>query len=483
MRADDAQRTSQRSDEALVSAAQAGDATAYSALFDRHRPAVEHLAVCLTRERASEALVGTVFAEGLSRVLAGEADEAAIRPWLLGLTLDAHGAASPDSAASRAWQSLTPVHRTVLWHTVVEEAPAAETALVAGVRPQEIPALRAGAETALRTAYLTRQREDAAALHARTHLDDLSAHADACATCLGLWWAVEDLTHAHELAAATLGPVAGRYLREPTSRRAAPVRPRWVPAVLIATAATLLAATSAGALAVAQWGPSSVPTAWGGLPSVPSASASPTPDPETPEEPTPESTEPTTAAPSPDDEDTPEPSTEAPAPSTQPPDAPPPSAPPAAMGVGFAFGDPDRLATGGQRLVRINLQLVGEQASPGARQVTVRFGIDTTFRFSGASGLSCAPSSSAVTCTRTLRPGETARASVTVVADEVRGRAHVWSSDTSGSPRGHSFSFGPWAGGETPPPKPGPVPEDTPGPSGDDAPTSGDDDTRRPTTE
>ena len=480
MRADDAQRTSQRSDEALVQAAQAGDATAYSALFDRHRPAVEHLAACLTRERTSETLVGTVFADGLTRVLAGEADDVAIRPWLLRLTLAAHGATPPDSAALRAWQHLTPAQQAVLWHAVVEDVTGAEAALVVGTRATEVPALRAAAEAALRAAYLAGQREDAAVLHARTHLDDLSAHADACATCLGLWWAVEDLTHAHELAAAMLGPVAGRYLREPTSRRAAPVRPRWVPAVLIATAATLLAATSAGALAVAQWGPSSVPTAWGGLPSVPSASASTEPDAESPEEPTPEEPAPTTAEPSPADEETPEPSSDPPAPSTQAPDAPPPSAPPADMGVGFAFGDPDRLVNGGQRLVRMHLQLVGENAAPGARQVTVRFDIDTTFRFSGAAGLSCVPSSRSVTCTRTLRPGETADASVTVAADEVRGRAQVWSSDTSDSPRGHSFSFGPWAGGETPTPKPGRNPDE---PTGGDGPASEGDDVQDSTSE
>ncbi|OUZ11227.1 hypothetical protein BHE97_05125 [Aeromicrobium sp. PE09-221] len=481
MRADDAQRTSQRSDEALVDAARAGDATAYSTLFERHRPAVEHLALCLTHEGPSEMLVGTVFAEGLSRVLTGEAEGAAIRPWLLGLTLEAHGAAAPDSATSRAWRSLAPVHRAVLWHAIVEGAPATETAIVTGVRVKDIPALRTTAETALRTAYLTHQREDAAPLHARTHLDDLTAHADACATCLGLWWAVEDLAHAHELATATLGPAARRYLREPTSRRAAPARPRWVPAVLIATAATLLAATSAGALAVAQWGPSGVPSAWGGLPSVPNASSSPAPDSETAEEPTPETPDATRAEPSPEQKDAPEPSSATPPPSAEEPDTPSPSTPPATMGVGFAFGDPDRLTDGEQRLVRMNLQVVGEPAAPGARQVTVRFDIDTKFRFSGASGLSCAPSSNAVTCTRTLRPGETARASATVVADEVRGRAQVWSSDTSGSPRGHSFSFGPWPGGETPSPEP--IPEETTGPSDGDGPTSGDVDGRRPTSE
>lgn len=464
MRADDAQRTSPRSDAALVEAAQAGDATAYAALFDRHRPAIEHLAVCLTRESSPDALVGAVFAEGLTGVLAGEAAHTAIRPWLLRLTLAARGTALPESATLRAWHRLDPRQQAIIWHDVVDEAPVAETALVVGIEARQVPTLRDTALSALREAYLADQRDTAAPLHARTHLDDLAAHADDCATCLGLWWAAEDLHRAHELAAAMIGAAAGRYLREPTSRRAPRNRPRWVPAVLIATAATVLAATSAGALAVAQWGPGGVPTAWGGLPSVPSAGASPSPvaetededeDEATPEEPHPSATgsakkdhDPTTPAPEESDAATPSP------------EVPAPSALPASMGVGLAFSDPDRLADHGQRLVRMNLQLVGENASPGARQVTVRFDFQTAFSFAGASGLSCTPSSSSVTCTRTLRPGETARTSVTVAADEARGRTQVWSSDTSGSPRFHSFAFGPWAGSETPSPEPEPGRED-----------------------
>ncbi|MFD1860497.1 hypothetical protein EHW97_13090 [Aeromicrobium camelliae] len=441
-----------RDDASLVQATRGGDHAAYSELFERHRDAVEHLADIVTRGRGAETLVNATYVEGLGRVLDGGAAGAAFRPWILQVTVDCHGSPAPATTASAAFWSLTVGQQELIWSAVVDDAPVDSSELAA-------------AAERWRTEFLRRQRDDASARHARTHLDDLAGHADACATCLGLWWAADELATAPSLARTVLGPGGERYLRQPPlDRRRQRPRPRWVPATFVASVAAVLLATSIGALAVAQWGPGSVPPAW--RTSAPAPTPAPStdtapPSGNTPAEPTVSPT-PTAEPGSPTPDTAPTPSDTAPTPTPTAPTTGGGPSVPEAMSVGFAFGDPrdEYVSRNGAtyQARHIRFQVVAEPAQGTHRRtVMMRFEFAGAVTFLGSSAeLSCTPSFRTVTCTTALAPGNSVTGTLTVEDPQGSGRARVHTSDDPSAVRDHIFDFGPWAGAESasPPPPP-----------------------------
>jgi len=452
--------TRRRSDVTLIKAVRAGDPHAYAELFDRHRASVERLAHARRRDGSAAELVGSVFADGLRRILDGEADDVAVRPWLLTLT----GVGDPESGGRAAFDALTPDQQTLLWQLIVDHDDSADVAVALGIGSSDVGGRLDEAREALRRTYLRQQREMSAPLHARTHLDDVTMHAEDCATCLGLWWAADELSTAKSLAETVLGgELAERYLRTRVHRRTRRVRSRWLPTTVATITAGLLLGSSIGALAVAHWGPAGVPDAWRAISAQPSSSSG-----------SPESVEPSHSndasgrpgeqprrPDSGDDAGRDRPSDDDPSnPSSPPPDDDGSSTP---MPVGFAFADPTQTTVDGETAFTVNFRLTGESARGSAsRTATMRFQFDQPVRLDGASGdLRCTGGGTVITCTRSLKPGDTAAPWITVVgAERVSGEVRVTSGDLPDSPTSHNFSFGESRIELVPEPEPSPEPNE-----------------------
>jgi RNA polymerase sigma factor (sigma-70 family) len=176
--------TAGSSDAALITAVRSGDADAYGILYERHCAAARRVARQIT---SSPADVDDVVAETFVRVLAairrGGGPAEAFRPYLVTaarrVALDqvrgqrtqvpTDGAKLPDpgepfadpaeaslerSLVARAYASLPERWSAVLWHTEIEQAKPAEVALLLGISPNSVAALRYRAREGLRQAYL-----------------------------------------------------------------------------------------------------------------------------------------------------------------------------------------------------------------------------------------------------------------------------------------------------------------------------------------
>ncbi|MER5274777.1 sigma-70 family RNA polymerase sigma factor [Streptomyces sp. NPDC002809] len=196
-----------RSDAALTAAIRGGgDAGATAELYRRHAPAVLRYArTCCRDPHTAEDLASEVFARTVQAVLAGKGPVDAWRPYLLtvvrrtaaewaegarrvdltpgfGAWLDAAARRGGPDRVSReetgedlvvraetggivahAFRSLPERWRTVLWHSVVEEEPAAQVGTLLGLTPSGVASLTARAREGLREAYLAAHAEQGAA--------------------------------------------------------------------------------------------------------------------------------------------------------------------------------------------------------------------------------------------------------------------------------------------------------------------------------
>ena len=176
--------TAASSDAELITAVRSGDADAYGILYQRHAHAARRVARHIT---PSPADVDDVVAETFVRVLAairrGGGPAEAFRPYLVTaarrVALDhlraqrtqvpTDDAELPDpgepfadpaeasferSLVSRAYSALPERWSAVLWHTEIERARPAEVALLLGISPNSVAALRYRAREGLRQAYL-----------------------------------------------------------------------------------------------------------------------------------------------------------------------------------------------------------------------------------------------------------------------------------------------------------------------------------------
>ncbi len=176
--------TAASSDAELISAVRSGDADAYGILYQRHGHAARRVASHITPGPAD---VDDVVAETFVRVLAairrGGGPAEAFRPYLVTaarrVALDhlrgqrtqvpTDDAELPDpgepfvdpaeaslerSLVRRAYASLPERWSAVLWHTEIEQARPAEVALLLGISPNSVAALRYRAREGLRQAYL-----------------------------------------------------------------------------------------------------------------------------------------------------------------------------------------------------------------------------------------------------------------------------------------------------------------------------------------
>lgn len=188
----------QWSDAALAAAIRAGgDAGATAELYRRHAPAVLMYArTCCRDPHTAEDLVSEAFARTVQTVLDGRGPVHAWRPYLLtvvrrtaadwadgarrvdltpgfGSWLDAVAQGGGPDRASReetgeervvraenggvvahAFRSLPERWKAVLWHSVVEEEPAAKVGNLLGLTPSGVASLTARAREGLREAYL-----------------------------------------------------------------------------------------------------------------------------------------------------------------------------------------------------------------------------------------------------------------------------------------------------------------------------------------
>ncbi|MFI6862509.1 sigma-70 family RNA polymerase sigma factor [Streptomyces sp. NPDC050421] len=188
----------ERSDAALTAAIRAGgDAGATAELYRRHAPAVLMYArACCRDPHTAEDLASEAFARTVQTVLDGKGPVDAWRPYLLtvvrrtaadwaegarrvdltpgfGSWLDAAAQRGGPDRASReetgeervvraenggvvahAFRSLPERWKAVLWHSVVEEEPAAKVGVMLGLTPSGVASLTARAREGLREAYL-----------------------------------------------------------------------------------------------------------------------------------------------------------------------------------------------------------------------------------------------------------------------------------------------------------------------------------------
>lgn len=252
------------SDAALAGAVRAGgDAGATAELYRRHAPAVlTYARTCCRDPHTAEDLVSEAFARTVQAVLDGRGPVHAWRPYLLtvvrrtaadwadgarrvdltpgfGSWLDAAAQAGGPDPASRAetgeervvraedggvvadaFRSLPERWKAVLWHSVVEEEPAAKVGVLLGLTPSGVASLTARAREGLREAYLAAHagqgapdeecrrcsaRLAAAVRRARPRKDvHLDRHLERCGRCRA---AARDLTDLNQRLRAVL-PVA-----------------------------------------------------------------------------------------------------------------------------------------------------------------------------------------------------------------------------------------------------------------------------------
>src|SRR5215475_1370973 len=172
------------SDADLISAVRAGDTDAYGILYERHRGRAHRLARQLIPAQAdADDVVAETFAKMLAAIAGGSGPTEAFVPYLLTATrrvafdkisgqrmeiatddadlIDAAGEFTDPAEKSleklliaRALAELPERWAAVLWLTEVEQCRPAEIALMLGISPNSVAALRYRAREGLRQAYL-----------------------------------------------------------------------------------------------------------------------------------------------------------------------------------------------------------------------------------------------------------------------------------------------------------------------------------------
>ena len=248
------------SDAELIAAARAGDAKAYGALYERHAEAAKRLARQIVRRPADvDDVVAETFAKVLSALRRGAGPSEAFRPYLLTAVrrvafdhvrgqreqiptdeadlpdpgepfIDPALASLERSLVARAFRSLPERWSAVLWHTEIEQARAAEVALLLGITPNGVAALSYRAREGLRQAYLqmhlsSRAREECVPVagklgaHVRGGLSSREAyrvdsHLRGCGDCLAAHAELTSINGAlrNVLGPAVLGGQTAAYL-------------------------------------------------------------------------------------------------------------------------------------------------------------------------------------------------------------------------------------------------------------------------------
>ncbi|MGN6680133.1 MAG: sigma-70 family RNA polymerase sigma factor, partial [Streptosporangiaceae bacterium] len=172
------------SDADLISAVRAGDTDAYGILYERHRGRAHRLARQLIPAQAdADDVVAETFAKMLAAIAGGSGPTEAFVPYLLTATrrvafdkisgqrteiatdeadlINAAGEFTDPAETSleriliaRALAELPERWAAVLWLTEVEQCRPAEIALMLGISPNSVAALRYRAREGLRQAYL-----------------------------------------------------------------------------------------------------------------------------------------------------------------------------------------------------------------------------------------------------------------------------------------------------------------------------------------
>ncbi|RJL31987.1 sigma-70 family RNA polymerase sigma factor [Bailinhaonella thermotolerans] len=265
-------RLADMSDAAVMAVVREGEATAYSALYERHVDAARALARQLVRAEEAEDVVAETFARLLDLLRRGGGPSDGFRPYLL--TSMRHvvhdrsraerGEGSAERPASgdvvvlgqadpfadpavrrlertliaRAYDSLPERWRTVLWHTEVERARPAQLAPLFGLAPNGVAALAYRAREGMRQAYLQMHLAAALGQACRPTIERLGAyvrgglarrdartvdeHLDACGTCRDVYLELADMD---ECLRAVVGPiVAGSALQAYLAALAEPGR-------------------------------------------------------------------------------------------------------------------------------------------------------------------------------------------------------------------------------------------------------------------
>ncbi|WP_129305507.1 sigma-70 family RNA polymerase sigma factor [Streptomyces sp. L2] len=185
-----------RSDADITAAVREGDDEALTELYRRHQPAVlAYARICCRDPDTAEDLTSEAFARALQAVRAGSGPELAWRHYLLTIVRrTAAGWAdtarrtelSPDFAGwlaaipegpeaesseervlrledrdlmLRGFRALPERWRAVLWHTVIENEPAAQVGSLLGMTASGVASLAARAREGLREAYLSAHAE------------------------------------------------------------------------------------------------------------------------------------------------------------------------------------------------------------------------------------------------------------------------------------------------------------------------------------
>ena len=251
--------TTASSDADLIDAVRSGHPDAYGILYQRHAGAARRLASQISRRPADiDDIVAETFARVLAAIRRGAGPSAAFRPYLLTAArrvaiehvqgqrgqVPTGDAELPDpgepfadpveaglerSLVARAFASLPERWSAVLWHTEIEQARPAEVALLLGISPNGVAALRYRAREGLRQAYLQMHLSHARAecrpfagklggyvRHGLSRRDarQVAAHLSECADCRQ---ACAELTSVNDtmrrvLAPLILGGQAAAYL-------------------------------------------------------------------------------------------------------------------------------------------------------------------------------------------------------------------------------------------------------------------------------
>ncbi|MGH3624579.1 MAG: sigma-70 family RNA polymerase sigma factor [Sciscionella sp.] len=263
---DEEQGGSSPSDTDLIASVRAGDAEAYSPLYQRHVAAAYNLARQLARSVAeADDLVSEAFAKVLDTLRAGRGPDSAFRAYLLttlrhnaydktraerrielsddvstvsGVKSDAVTVPFSDPAvaglerslAAKAFDRLPERWQAVLWHTEIEGQSPAEVAPLLGLSPNGVSALAYRAREGLRQAYLQVHLAETTAERCRTTVNRLGAwtrsglskretaqveaHLDECARCRALAAELVDVNGALRgvLPPLLLGAGAAGYL-------------------------------------------------------------------------------------------------------------------------------------------------------------------------------------------------------------------------------------------------------------------------------
>jgi RNA polymerase sigma factor (sigma-70 family) len=170
-------------DADLIAAVREGDAHAYGILYERHSARAMRLArQIVPAEADADDVVAESFAKILAAIKGGAGPSEAFRPYLLTAVrrvafdharaqrtqiptegddldeaepfIDQTEARLERSLIARAFASLPERWQAVLWYTEVDEARPAEVALMLGISPNSVAALRYRAREGLRQAYL-----------------------------------------------------------------------------------------------------------------------------------------------------------------------------------------------------------------------------------------------------------------------------------------------------------------------------------------